>query len=48
MRNDLDENKAMYGQPWDNKQVLTSGVKPPAGAAKLLAELNKYSARQTH
>jgi lipid-binding SYLF domain-containing protein len=48
MRNDLDENKAMYGQPRDNKQVLTSGAKPPAAAAKLLAELNKYSARQTH
>jgi SH3 domain-containing YSC84-like protein 1 len=48
MRNDLDENKAMYGQPWDNKQVLTSGAKPPAGAARLLAELNKYSPRQTH
>ncbi len=48
LRNDLDENKAMYGQPWDNKQVLSSGAKPSAGAARLLAELNKFSPRQTH
>lgn len=48
MRNDLDVNKEMYGQPWDNKQVLGSGVKPPAAAAKLLAALNKYSARKTN
>ena len=48
LRNDLDENKAMYGQPWDNKQVLSSGAKPPASAEKLLAQLNKYSPRQEH
>ncbi len=46
LRNDLDENKAMYGQPWDNKQVLTSGVKAPAAAAKLISLLNKYSPRK--
>ncbi len=38
----------MYGQRWDSKQILTSGAKPPAAAAKLLAELNKYSPRETH
>ena len=48
LRNDLDENKAMYGQPCDNKQVLSSGAKPPAAADKLLALLNKYSPRQEH
>lgn len=48
LRNDLDVNKEMYGQPWDNKRVLTSGLKPPAAAGKLIAALNKYSARQTH
>src|SRR5215467_11946009 len=48
LRNDLDENKAMYGQPWDNKQVLTSGAKPPAAAEKLVSTLNKYSPRATH
>ncbi|HLK49159.1 MAG TPA: lipid-binding SYLF domain-containing protein [Bryobacteraceae bacterium] len=48
LRNDIDENEAMYGQRWDNKQILMSGAKPPAGAAKLIAELNKYSPRETH
>ena len=48
LRNDLDVNKEMYGQPWDNKQILTSGAKPPAAADKLLAVLNKYSARKTN
>jgi SH3 domain-containing YSC84-like protein 1 len=47
LRNDIDENQNMYGQRWDNKQILTSGATPPAAAAKLLAELNKYSPRKT-
>jgi SH3 domain-containing YSC84-like protein 1 len=46
LRNDLDENKAMYGQPWDSKQILESGAKPPAAAAKLLSALNKYSMKK--
>jgi lipid-binding SYLF domain-containing protein len=48
LRNDLDVNTEMYGQPWDNKRVLASGLKPPAAAAKLIETLNKYSPRQTH
>ncbi len=48
LRNDLDVNREMYGQPWDNKRVLASGLKPPEAAAKLLAVLNKYSARKTN
>ena len=48
LRNDIDENEAMYGQRWDNKQILTSGATPPAGASRLTAELNKYSPRETH
>ncbi len=48
LRNDLDENKAMYGQRWNSKEILNSGVKPAAAASKLLATLNKYSARKTH
>ena len=47
LRNDIDENEAMYGQRWTSKQILTSGAKPPAMAAKLLAELNKYSVRKS-
>ena len=47
LRNDIDENQAMYGQRWNSKQILTSGAKPPAGAAKMLAVLSKYSSRRT-
>jgi len=45
LRNDLDENQAMYGQRWTSKDILGSGAKPPAAAARLLSELNKYSPR---
>ena len=47
LRNDLDENQVMYGQPWTSKQILGSGAKPPAAAGKLLTTLNKYSSRKT-
>jgi SH3 domain-containing YSC84-like protein 1 len=48
LRNDIDVNAELYGQRWENKQILNSGLKPPAPSAKLIAELNKYSPRQTH
>ncbi|HWB84248.1 MAG TPA: lipid-binding SYLF domain-containing protein [Bryobacteraceae bacterium] len=47
LRNDIDENEAMYGKRWDSKQILTSGAKPPAAAGKLIALLDKYSPRET-
>ncbi len=47
LRNDLDENKAMYGQRYTNKEILNSGLKPPEGASKLIAVLNKYSPKKT-
>jgi len=48
LRNDLDVNKEMYGEPWENKHILTSGAKPPEAAAQLLAALSKYSPRKTN
>jgi lipid-binding SYLF domain-containing protein len=48
LRNDLDENKILYGQPWTSKQILGSGASMPAIAAKLVATLNKYSPRKTN
>ncbi|HTS25897.1 MAG TPA: lipid-binding SYLF domain-containing protein [Bryobacteraceae bacterium] len=47
LRNEIDDNELMYGQRWTSKQILNSGAKPPASAAKLLAVLNKYSSRRT-
>ena len=46
LRNDLDENQILYGQPWTSKQILGSGVKPPEAASKLITVLNKYSMRE--
>ncbi len=46
LRNDLDENQALYGQRWTSKQILGSGAKQPEQAAKLIAVLNKYSMKQ--
>jgi lipid-binding SYLF domain-containing protein len=48
LRNDIDVNAELYGQRWENKQILNSGLKPPAAAVKLIAVLNKYSPRETH
>jgi lipid-binding SYLF domain-containing protein len=48
LRNDIDVNAELYGQRWENKQILNSSVPPPAAAAKLISVLNKYSPRQTH
>ncbi len=47
LRNDLDENQAMYGQRWTGKEILGSGAKPPEAAGKLIAILNKYSPRKS-
>jgi SH3 domain-containing YSC84-like protein 1 len=46
LREDLDDNATMYGHKLQNREIVTSGVPPPAAAARLLALLNKYSARE--
>ena len=46
LRNDLDENKVLYGQRWTSQEILGSGAKMPQAASKLIAALNKYSPRQ--
>jgi lipid-binding SYLF domain-containing protein len=47
LRQDLDDNATLYGRKLENRVIVTTGVRPPAGAAKLLALLNKHSARET-
>src|SRR5580692_502695 len=46
LRQDLDDNAKLYGKRLDNKQILTTAVRPPRAAARLLTMLNKYSARE--
>ena len=43
LRPDLDENAELYGRAITNKEILTTGLKPPAAAQSLIATLNKFS-----
>jgi lipid-binding SYLF domain-containing protein len=43
VRNDLDDNEALYGKKMTNKEVLTSDLKTPTAAMPLIRELDRYS-----
>jgi lipid-binding SYLF domain-containing protein len=42
LRNDLDENKELYGKALTNREILTGTVKPPAAASGLITALNRF------
>lgn len=46
LRPDADWNKELYGKELTNREIVTGNVAPPAAAATLLEELNKYSSRK--
>jgi lipid-binding SYLF domain-containing protein len=46
LREDLDDNAALYGSKLENRHIVMGGVNPPAAAARLLALLNRYSFRE--
>src|SRR5450631_1163519 len=46
LRQDLDDNATLYGKKLENREIVTKGVRAPKAAAKLLALLNRYSARE--
>jgi lipid-binding SYLF domain-containing protein len=46
LRQDLDDNRALYGKKLENRQIVTQGVRAPKSAAKLIELLNKYSPRE--
>jgi len=46
LRQDLDDNAALYGRKLENRQIVTTPVRAPKAAAKLIALLNKYSPRE--
>jgi SH3 domain-containing YSC84-like protein 1 len=43
LRQDLDDNAKLYGKKLHNREIVTSGVRAPRAAARLLELLNKYS-----
>jgi len=46
LRQDLDDNATLYGKKIENKEIVTTSVRAPKAATKLLDQLNKYSARE--
>lgn len=46
LREDKGWNEELYGRSVTNRTILTGGRAAPASAAKLLAELNRYSSRR--
>lgn len=46
LRQDLDDNRALYGKKLENRQIVTGGVRPPKSAEKLMSLLNRYSRRE--
>jgi lipid-binding SYLF domain-containing protein len=46
LRQDLDDNANLYGRKLENKQIVTTGVRVPKSAAKLIGQLNRYSYRE--
>ena len=46
LRQDLDDNAILYGKSLENRDIVTTGVRPPKAAARLLELLNRYSARE--
>lgn len=46
LREDLDDNVALYGKKLENRTIVTKGVRPPKAAVKLLDLLNGYSTRE--
>src|SRR6202795_942106 len=43
LRQDLDDNAALYGKRLDNREIVTKGIRAPKSADKLMGLLNRYS-----
>ena len=46
LRQDLDDNTALYGKQLKNREIVTTSVRAPRAATRLIALLNRYSARE--
>jgi lipid-binding SYLF domain-containing protein len=46
LRQDLDDNQAMYGKKLENREIVKGTMPAPAEAGKLISILNKYSPRK--
>ena len=46
LRQDLEENSALYGRKLSNREIVDSQVAPPEAASRLMSLLNRYSPRE--
>ncbi|MGC9950266.1 MAG: lipid-binding SYLF domain-containing protein [Bryobacteraceae bacterium] len=46
LRQDLNDNAKIYGRKLDNREILTTSVRSPRAAARLITELGKHPARE--
>jgi lipid-binding SYLF domain-containing protein len=46
LRQDLDENEALYGKKIENREIVKGAVAPPRKADRLLTLLTKYSTHE--
>ena len=46
LRQDLDDNATLYGKPLENREIVTTPVRAPKSADRLIELLNKYSPRE--
>jgi SH3 domain-containing YSC84-like protein 1 len=46
LRQDLDDNAALYGRRLENRTIVMTGVRTPKMAARLIGLLNQYSPRE--
>jgi lipid-binding SYLF domain-containing protein len=46
LRQDLEDNRALYGKTIENQEIVTQELAPPKGAERLISLFNKYSSRR--
>jgi lipid-binding SYLF domain-containing protein len=46
LRQDLDDNAVFYGERLENREIVTTAVRTPKAAERLIELLNKHSARE--
>ena len=46
LRQDLDDNAELYGRRLENREIVTTPVRTPEAAARLVGLLNQYSAHK--
>src|SRR5678815_3144198 len=46
LRQSLDDNAKLYGRRLENKEIVTTSVRTPKAALKLIGMLNRYSAHE--